>query len=197
MSIPTRAEAAQILLGLDPPEWLLEHSGAVADVAAFLADAIEKRGHVISAPLVEAAALLHDVGKALPKQHPLRGLGHSDAGAHWLSDQGFGELAGAVAAHPVTKLADDEHWATWSRMATVEERVVSYADKRAMDDLVPMDGRFAYWIRKHGDTDVMRTAFERAAVLEKDVCAAAGIEPDEVQRLRWAEAALSAAGSRR
>ena len=40
--------------------------------------------------------------------------------------------SGAVAAHPVTRLADNEHYATWARAATVEERVVAYADKRAM-----------------------------------------------------------------
>jgi 5'-deoxynucleotidase YfbR-like HD superfamily hydrolase len=194
MTIPNRVEAGRILKDLDPPDWLLAHSAAVADVAAFLGDAIEKRGHAINVPLVEAAALLHDLGKALPKDAPLGALGHADAAAHYLSDIGHGELADAVAGHPVTKLADDEHYAIWSRSATVEERIVAYADKRAKSDLVPMQERFGYWIDKHGDTDFMRVAFERAEILEKDVCAAAGLDPADVQRLRWAEAALDEAG---
>ena len=192
MTIPSREEAARILRSLNPPEWHLEHSAAVGDVAAFLAQKIEEQGHAISTALVEAAAILHDIDKALPKTDPLKRLGHADAGAHWLSDNGYGELSGAVAAHPVTRLADNDHYATWARAATVEERVVAYADKRARQDLVAMDERFDRWIEKHGDTDVMRVARDRADVLEAGVCAAAGIKPDEVERLRWAEAALQA-----
>ena len=76
MTIPTREEAASILRSLNPPDWHLTHSAAVADVAAFLAKKIEEQGHAISTALVEAAALLHDVDKALPKTDPLKGLGH-------------------------------------------------------------------------------------------------------------------------
>ena len=193
MAIPTRTEAAQILRALDPPDWLVTHSCAVADIASFLASAIDGRGHAISTALVEAAALLHDVDKALPENHPLKQLGHADAGAHWLSDNGYGELSGAVAAHPVTRLADDEHYGQWSRGATVEERVVAYADKRAMQDLVSMDERFRYWIERHGDTEEMHTARERANAMEADVCAAVGITPAEVVRAPWAEAAIQGA----
>ncbi|MEX2548564.1 MAG: HD domain-containing protein [Chloroflexota bacterium] len=165
----------------------------MADVACFLAEAIEGRGHAISVALVEAAALLHDVDKALPADHPLKPLGHADAGAHWLSENGYGELAGAVAAHPVMRLADDEQYGQWSRGATVEERVVAYADKRATQDLVSMDERFTRWIERHGDTDSMRTARERANALEAEVCAAGGISPTDVARARWAEAAMQGA----
>jgi len=37
----------------------------------------------------------------------------------------------------------------------------------------------------------MRVARERAEILEASVCAAAGIRPEDVERLRWAEAALA------
>ena len=194
MAIPSREEAAQILKSLDPPDWHLAHSAAVADVAAFLAARIEQQGHAISVSLCEAAALLHDVDKALPETDPLKELGHSDAGAHWLSDNGYGELSGAVAAHPVTRLADNDHYAVWARTATVEERVVAYADKRAMQELCSMEDRFARWVEKHGDTDLMRIARDRADILESSVCAAAGVSPDEVARVRWAADALKAAG---
>jgi len=191
--MPSRAEAGQILRSLDPPDWLLMHSAAAGDIAAFLAARIEERGHAINVALAETAALLHDVDKALPDDNLLKGLGHGYAGAEWLSDQGLGELSGAVASHPVTRLADDEHWAVWSRSATVEERVVAYADKRAMQDLVSMDERFGKWLARHGDTDTMRVARERANALEAEVCAAAGVTPAEVKRLPWAKAALRAA----
>ena len=190
MSIPTRTEAARILRDLNPPDWLLEHSAAVADVASFLAHHVDERGHAIDVGLVEAAALLHDIDKALPPSHPLKGLGHGDAGAAWLRERGHDELAGAVASHPVTRLREDERYEFWVREATVEERVVAYADKRARQNLVTLDERFQRWMDKHGDNDAMQVARQRADKLQDEVCAAAGVTPDEVQRERWAEAEL-------
>ncbi|MGI8928212.1 MAG: HD domain-containing protein [Candidatus Limnocylindrales bacterium] len=154
---------------------------------------MDARGHAIHVPLVEAAALLHDVDKALPAGHPLKPLGHGEAGAAWLREQGHDELAGAVANHPVTRLADDEHYSLWIHDATVEERVVSYADKRATQDLVSLDQRFSRWIERKGDTPKMQVARGRAEALERDVCAAAGVDPEEVQRAPWAVAELGIA----
>jgi len=190
MSIPTRTEAAQILGALAAPDWLARHSAAVAEVATFLATAIDARGHAIHVPLVEAAALLHDVDKALPADHPLKHLGHGWAGAAWLREQGHHELAGAVANHPVTRLADDEHHSLWVGDATIEERVVCYADKRATQGVVSLEERFNRWIERHGDSAGIRAARQRAEALERDVCAAAGIDPDDVQRIPWATAGL-------
>ena len=178
---------------MDPPDWLLGHSAAVADVAAFLAAAIELRGHAINVGLIEAAAVLHDVDKAVPPGHPLKQLRHGEAGAAFLRERGHDQLASAVEGHPVTRLSDDEHYFAWSRGATVEERVVAYADKRARQDVVSMDERFRDWIERHGDSPEIRLARERAVVLEEEVCAAAGISPEEVRRAPWAVAALEGA----
>ena len=169
MSIPSRAEAARILRAMDPPAWLAGHSAAVADVAAFLASAIEQRGHAICVGLVEAAALLHDIDKPFPKDHPLKPLGHGYAGATWARENGYDEIAGAIANHPVTRLADDDHYSTWIRDAIVEERVVAYADKRAKQDVVSLDDRFAYWIERHGKTPDIQKARQRAEALEQEV----------------------------
>jgi putative nucleotidyltransferase with HDIG domain len=193
MSIPTRSEAARILRDLEPPDWLLEHSAVVADVASFLAQRIDDRGHAIDVGLVEAAGLLHDLDKALPANDPVKGFGHGDAGAAWLRERGHDELAGAVASHPVTRLREDERYEVWVQDATVEERVVAYADKRSRQDLVTLDDRFRRWIDKHGDNPEMRVARGRAEKLEEEVCAAAGLSPEQVQRERWAEAELGQA----
>lgn len=79
------------------------------------------------------------------------------------------------------------------RNATVEERVVAYADKRARQDLVSMDERFQHWVDRHGDSDAMHAARERGDRLEDEVCAAAGVSPDQVERERWADAELESA----
>jgi hypothetical protein len=167
----------------------------VADIAAFLAARVEGSGHTINVPLVEAAGLLHDVDKALPDGHALRALGHGHAGAEWARQNGHAEIAAALANHPVMRLANDEHYLPWVHGATVEERLVAYADKRARQDLVSLDDRFSEWLARHGATPQMAVARERADALEREVCAAAGIAPTDVRRQPWALDALAAAAS--
>ena len=52
----------------------------VAEVASFLAYRAAQAGLAVDRRLVETAALLHDIDKALPADHPLRALGHGRAG---------------------------------------------------------------------------------------------------------------------
>ena len=184
--IPSRREALAVLVGLRPAARLVRHSAAVAEIATYLAACIAERGIKIDRRLTESAALLHDMDKALPKSDPLLALGHGHAGAQWLRGHGFAELAPAVDGHPVSRLADDDHWRVWSRAASLEERVVAYADKRAAQRLGSMDKRFARWERRHPEYhERLSKARARASILERDVCAAAGIAPADVRRRRW------------
>src|SRR6266571_2941707 len=66
MTVPSRSEAASLLLSLDPPAWHERHSRAVAEVAGWLAARAQRAGRTVDRRLVEAAALLHDVDKVLP-----------------------------------------------------------------------------------------------------------------------------------
>lgn len=197
MGVPGRVEAASLLLGLDPPGWLLRHSTGVAEVAAFLALRVAARGVAVDRSLVEAGALLHDVDKALPAGDPARRVSHGEGSATWLTARGHGELAAVVAAHPVTRLL--EAGFDPERLG-LEAAVVAYADKRVEQGLVPMARRFAGWRRRYPTSwtsDQGRRAMERARRLEERVCAAAGLRPDEIRRLRWAWPALAAAARRR
>jgi hypothetical protein len=119
------------------------------------------------------------------------------------------ELAPVVRDHPVTRLAEPA-WEEWLREASPEARILAYADKRAGQRLEPMTARFASWRRRYpegpGDRVTRGTApaptgsgwddgvaalvQRRAQALERDVCAAAGVRPDEVARLRWSRRAL-------
>lgn len=195
MSIPSRVEAAASLRGLEPTERLLAHSAAVAEVCSFLCAKLQDRGVVVSTSLGEAAALLHDLDKALPPDDPLRSMGHGAAGAEWVRRHGHAELAEAIAHHPVTTLADPRGYAAWAEEAGLEGRVVAYADKRALQDVVPLDQRFERWYRRHSASPLMALAHERAQRLEQEICAAAGIDPGDVRRLAWVDDALSAAAA--
>jgi hypothetical protein len=170
----------------------------VAEVAAWLARAIERHRIVVDRAAVEAAALLHDVDKLLPPDDPARALPHGHGSAAWLSRHGHDELARLVAGHPVTRLVDGEAYRRWAAFATREERIVAYADKRAGQRLETMDERFASWRRRYPgtwDEQTWQTVRARAARLEADVCRAAGVVPSDVRRLSWTRDALRSAGA--
>jgi hypothetical protein len=202
MSIPTRLEAAALLLSINPSARALRHARAVAEVAGWLAYRIQAQGIAIERHAVEAAALLHDVDKVLrkqlPRDSPIRALPHGDGSAAWLTERGHAELARLVANHPVGRLVDEARYRTWSAFASREERIVAYADKRAAQRLAPMSVRFAEWDRRYGDGRgwggaERGLAWQRAQRLEADVCRAAGVEPGQVRRLAWTGSALRAA----
>ena len=195
MSIPSRVEAAAILRGLEPTERLLTHSAAVAEVCAFLCAALSGRGEAVDTSLAEAAALLHDLDKALPPDDPLRAMGHGVAGAEWVRRHGFAELADAIAHHPVTTLAEPRGYQVWAEEAGFEGRVVAYADKRARQDVVALGQRFERWYQRYPDSQALPLAHERARMLEQEICSAAGICPADVHRLAWVDDALSAAAA--
>jgi ribosomal protein S14 len=212
MTVPSRREAARLLLSLDPPGWSLQHACAVADVAAWLARAIERNGTACDVRAVEAAALLHDVDK-IPAGH-MDGLRHGDGSAAWLEAHGMGELAPLVQDHPVPRLADDADAARLAR-ASIEAKVIAYADKRAGQRLESMDERFGSWRRRYPSgpgepvlrehdrpprgkgwsDEVAQRVVDRALALEHEVCALAGTEPGSVRRLRWSRRALREAAS--
>jgi putative nucleotidyltransferase with HDIG domain len=194
VAIPSRTAAAALLLSFDPPDWLISHVSAVAEVAAFLAERTHARGVPVDRGLVEAAALLHDLDKLLPENDPVQEFGHGEAAARWLTQAGFGELARAVAAHPVTRLLDADRYGRWNGVATREERIVAYADKRAGLHLVTMKARFAAWEAEYPQQrENLLRARARAERLERQVCDMAGVSPLAVKRLRWVAPAIEAA----
>lgn len=203
MPAPDRVAAASVLLALRPAPWFLRHSRAVAEVGSWLASSAARAGLEVDRPAVEAAGLLHDVDKALPREDPIRRLRHGEASAAWLTGRGFADLAPLVAWHPVTRLADGAAADEWLASGPLEALLVAYADKRAGQHLEPMDARFASWTRrypigaKHGwDEATASAVLDRARRLEQEVCGRLGIEPGQVRRVAWTSAALRRAGWR-
>lgn len=206
MTVPGRVEAASLLLSLDPEPWLLRHARAVAEVAGWLAARTVMRGVAVDRGLVEAAALLHDVDKALQRDDPLRRLGHGHGSAAWLARAGHPELGPAVAGHAVTRFRDGDAFRLWMTAASREERIVAYADKRAGQRLESMDARFASWRRRYPiasdrrsgnawDEATFADVRVRAGQLEEEVCRTAAIAPGDVRRLAWTRPAIRTARS--
>jgi putative nucleotidyltransferase with HDIG domain len=206
MSVPGRAEAAALLLSVRPRPKLVRHSRAVAEIAAWLAARIAGRGNPVDRRLVESAALLHDVDKALPPDDPIRAQPHGEGSATWVRRHGASELAPLVANHPVTCLAEGDGQGRWAGFDSLEAAVVAYADKRARQRLIPMSRRFEVWRAKYPvaprgsadrwSEDRLEEIVARAERLERIVCQIAGVEPEDVERLRWTDRAMAAAAKR-
>jgi hypothetical protein len=190
MSIPTRVEAAAILARVVTKQRLIDHLASSAEVCAFMCAAMKERGVDVNSDLAESAALLHDIDKALPPDDPYRELGHGAAGGQWLIDHGYAELADPVRRHPVTLIADAPSYEEWSAANSLEAKLANYSDKRSLQDLVSLDERFERWYRRYPDDPRTAVAHDRFRRLEGELCALAGVTPDEVERVAWVDGAL-------
>jgi hypothetical protein len=196
MAVPGRVAAAALLLSFDPPPWFLRHARAVGEIAGWLGVRLARRGVAVDRRLAEAAGLLHDIDKLLPVSDAAHDLPHGEGSADWLARQGLPELGPAVANHPVTRLADRRAFLAWLAEASLEERIVAYADKRAGQRLEALDARFRSWTRRYPNGwpgEPAGLVRSHAGLLETDVCRLAGVAPKEVGRLPWTGAALRAA----
>jgi hypothetical protein len=86
-----------------------------------------------------------------------------------------------------------ESYEAWAERAGLIGRVVTYADKRARQDVLSLTDRFARWHENYPDSPRLDEAERRAQMLETEICGLAGIEPAEVARLAWVKGALRAA----
>ena len=113
----------------EAPAHLVRHLNLVAEVAGLLVEALQQVGLPLDRAWVEAAALLHDVGKL---QHPEElhqpGHLHEEAGQQWVRERlGDESLARVCLSH-----------ARWRVMScSNEELVVALADKLWKGKRVP------------------------------------------------------------
>jgi hypothetical protein len=92
MEIPTPEECRVLMENvLHVDEEIIRHGRAVAKVATSLGLELNRSECCLDIPLLEAAALLHDLAKGEPD--------HARRGARLLGEQGFGKVAGPVATH--------------------------------------------------------------------------------------------------
>lgn len=183
-SLPSREECIELLRECHVPVHIIKHSKAVAKLGVFLARRLVEQGIPVNVDLVERACLLHDIFRVceFPLQDFSRfeqlvteedkarwrklkerhgGARHEDAACAYLKDA-YPVLAQTIRKHRYTAIVDEE-----DRPRTWEEKVVYYADKRAMHDkIVPLPERLA-------------EAHQRNATRRK----AAGIDPAEIARV--------------
>lgn len=126
------------------PEHIREHSRVVCRLGLQLADWLAVAGIVLSHPLIEAGALLHDIAKA-----PCLGSGlpHDQEGERLLAELGYPELGRLVGRHVLLP----------SPHPLDETMIVYYADKRVKHvQVVDLATRFSYIVERYGKQDPAR-----------------------------------------
>jgi molybdenum cofactor cytidylyltransferase len=101
MEIPTPEECRALMENvLHVGDNIVRHGRAVAEVATRLGEELNRAGCCLDIPLLEAAALLHDLAKGEPD--------HARSGARLLGEMGFAAVAGPVATHMDITITESE-----------------------------------------------------------------------------------------
>jgi uncharacterized protein len=129
-ALPNREQAIELLHKNNCPPQVISHCIAVADLAVEIANKLQRNGRRINIELVEAGALLHDLGRS--KTHT---IDHALIGAQMANSTGLPEMVikiikRHVGAGITFEEAQELGWPTdIYTPETLEEKVVSYADK--------------------------------------------------------------------
>jgi uncharacterized protein len=140
--LPNREQAIQLLREINCPPQVINHCIAVANYALELACKLQKNGITLDLSLIEAGALLHDIGRS--KTH---GVDHSLAGVEiaqnlCLPPTIVNIIKRHVGAGITPKEAQRLGWPKDNYIPqTLEEKIVCYADKRIDNDkdVVPIE----------------------------------------------------------
>ena len=151
--LPSREQAIELLRKNSCPPKIINHCEAVAKLAVETAGKLEKKGLKVNLNLVEAGALLHDIGRS--KSHAVN---HGVVGAKIVESEGFPEelvnvikrhVGGGITAQEAEKFG-------WPKdiyePVTLEDKIVSYSDKLIDGSKrVPIDREFERLLVEHKD----------------------------------------------
>lgn len=151
--VPSRPACLGLLADRGVPPHIIEHSRIVASLAGALgADLVSHGGLSLDLPLLEAAALLHDIAKADTIGRPL--ADHAREGGTFLRSLGYPVVASIMEQH-IYVTEDD------CRLALAEGQVLCYADKRVLHDkVVSLDARYDDLVSRYGTTDRLAAIIE-------------------------------------
>ena len=156
IDLPTPADCLALMAAYDMLPNIREHSQLVRDVALHLGTSLLEAGFALHLDLIEAGALLHDLGKTACLGTPVN---HAEWGSKALDAAGYPEVAQIVREHVFLRPPSDD-----SR-AIREAEVVNYADKRVLHtQVVTLADRFADLRTRYGTSPEARS---RIAGLEQ------------------------------
>lgn len=128
--LPNREQALELLRKNNCPPNVIDHCTAVADLAVETAEKLKSKGLKVNVELVEAGAILHDLGRS--KCHT---VDHAVVGGQIAQSLGLPEpVVKIIKRHVGAGISDKEAQALgWPKDTytpkTLEEKIVAYADK--------------------------------------------------------------------
>ncbi len=172
MLIPSRTECLELFRQFDMPHHIRRHSLLVAEVALFLGTRLNQNSSRLDLRLLEAAALLHDIGK-MPSLET--GEDHAALGADMLD--------GIV--HPAVSRIVSEHISLASSQVPgpiTESLIVNYSDKRVMhDQVVSVEKRYEDLIVRYANGPIrelfLRSKLNLYSALEATIFSHLSIAP--------------------
>jgi putative nucleotidyltransferase with HDIG domain len=170
--IPTANECEKLWEKYRVPEIKRKHLELVAKVAELLACKLMVRGSgfVVNQKLLIAAALLHDIDKAVEK---LPGERHPDAAVRILKKEGMEEVANLVKSHPLHLIINPA-----TSPKTLEEKILFFSDKMVKYEIIGVDKRFQLWNDERlskNEQQILDLSYPRVKALEKEIFTFAGI----------------------
>lgn len=181
---PSRDECRSLLVALGTPQGLLGHVSAVAAAAVALADLCGA-----DRAFCEAAALLHDIGKApgaidsaAVNELLRRDAGHDVRGAALLRSLGppFDSLADAVDRHAVHAVLQP---VGGRRPTTLEEKIVFLADKMVGGGWLGLAGRLADLEQRYGHRFAIRLCVPGCQLIRLELAGRAALGADDLEYL--------------
>ncbi len=173
-SLPTEDGISEWRNTSQLPAHIIAHCEAVAAFSMTLADQLIDRGQIIRKEALCRSAQIHDLFRFLdfrPGGHPdndhppgarivwdtirgqFPGMHHEQACAEFLRERGFGVLSKIVAVHGLSNPPPEG--------ATIEQKLLFYADKRVLlDHVVTLEERFADFAKRYGGGRVSDEAKE-------------------------------------
>lgn len=181
--IPTSSEARQLWDTYTLPTAKRNHCALVAGLAVWLGNRLTQKTAIhINLSLLEAAGLLHDIDKAVPRK---TGERHPDTAVRLLREQAFTEVADLVRTHPLHAILDHNlSPKSW------EEKLLYLSDKMVKHAIISVDERFALWNAEHlpqKAQDELDAAYPKVKALEAEVCTKIGLSPADIIRLASSE----------
>lgn len=175
MLIPTRDQCLSLMEQVRMPLHIQRHSLRVAQIASYLGCLLNQNGNRLNLPLLEAAALLHDLGK---ERSFRTGERHEYVGATMLQEMGYHALAPIVQEHVSMDAERIDGPIT-------ESILVNYADKRVKhDEIVSVQERFRDLVERYAKTEAHRTLMgqklELYRILEKRIFVHLTVSPADV-----------------
>jgi len=181
----TRTRAWKRLVDARPPEWVLRHCRAVEALAAAMCDAAEKQGLVPDRAVVQAGALLHDIGRS-----QVQDVRHASLGEQMLASDGDwpASIRRTVERHTGAGIDAKEAQALGLPVKdytpkSLEERIVAHADNLYSGDRrLTLDELRAKYLAKG-----LPAAWARIEDLHRSLGEELGVDLEKLQPAALAE----------